>query len=246
MRRRILLACGALLAAPAVLRAEDREAAEVDLLLVLAADISHSMQHAELVLQRQAYVAALRDDDVAAAIGSGPMGAIGLLYLEWSSVGDQTVLIPWTLLTGAEDAARLADRLAATPLRGGMQTSISGAIAAARREIATAPFIATRRAIDISGDGENNHGVPAQVERDRAVAEGITINGLPIIRETQRLAALAQGGPTELEQHYRDRVIGGFGAFVMPAHGFAQFAGAIRRKLVLEIAGGPAAGTGPA
>lgn len=246
MRRRILLACGALLAAPALLRAEDRETPEVDLLLVLAADVSHSMQHAELVLQRQAYVAALRDEDVAAAIGSGPMGAIGLLYLEWSSVGDQSVLIPWTRLAGAEDAVQLADRLAATPLRGGMQTSISGAIAASRRALAGAPFFAARRAIDISGDGENNHGIPAQVERDHAVAEGITINGLPIIRETQRLAALGRGEPTELEQHYRERVIGGFGAFVMPAHGFAQFAGAIRRKLVLEIAGGPMGGPGPA
>lgn len=235
MRRRILLACGALLAAPSVLRAEG--AAEVDLLLVLAADVSHSMQHAELVLQRRAYAAALRDPDVAAAIGSGPVGAIGLLYLEWSSVGDQTVLIPWTRLAGVDDAADVAARLAAAPLRSGMQTSISGAIAAARRELAAAPFVATRRAIDISGDGENNHGLPAQVERDNAVAEGITINGLPIIRDAQRHAALGRGEPTELEQHYRELVIGGVGAFVMPAHGFAQFAGAIRRKLVLEIAG---------
>lgn len=237
MRRRILLACGALLAAPAALRAEDRAAVEVDLLLVLAADVSHSMQHAELVLQRQAYVAALRDPHVAAAIGSGPMGAIALLYLEWSSVADQAVLIPWTRLAGAEDAGRLADELAARPLRGGMQTSISAAIAAARREIAAAPFVAMRRTIDISGDGENNQGVPAQAERDRAVDQGITVNGLPIIRDAQRVAALGRGEPTELERHYRERVIGGAGAFVMPAHGFAEFAGALRRKLVLEIAG---------
>jgi hypothetical protein len=241
MRRRFLLAASAVLAAPRFLQAQ---APEIDLLLVLAADISHSMEYAELAMQRQGLAAAFRDPEVAAAIGSGPAGAIAVLYFEWSSAGDQTVLLPWTRLASAEDAAALAGRLEEAPLRAGMQTSISGAIAFSRRLIATAPFTAARRTIDISGDGENNQGVPVDQERDLAVEEGLTINGLPIIRHGQRLAALAEGRVSQLEEHYRDMVIGGAGAFMMPAQGFEAFAGAIRRKLVLEIAGldGPASG----
>jgi hypothetical protein len=239
MRRRTLLA--AALLAPRLARAQP--AAEVDLALVLAADTSHSMQHAELVLQRQGYAMALRDAEVLAAIGSGPAGAIGVLYLEWSSAGDQSVLLPWTRLADAEQAAIVADRLEAAPLRAGMQTSISAAIAMGRRLLATTPFQPVRRVIDISGDGENNHGVPVEQERDLAVEEGITINGLPILRHGQRAAP---GAEVMLLAHYRDQVIGGPGAFVMPADGFGAFADAIRRKLVLEIAAKPAGGLGPA
>jgi hypothetical protein len=240
MRRRTLLA-GALLA-PRLARAR-AAGGEVDLALVLAADISHSMQQAELILQRQGYAMALRDPEVAAAIGSGPAGAIAVLYLEWSSAGDQSVLLPWTRLADAGQAAGLAGRLEAAPLRTGMQTSISGAIAMGRRLLAAAPFSPTRRAIDISGDGENNHGVPVEQERDLAVEEGITINGLPILRRGQRAAL---GAEALLLAHYRDLVIGGAGAFVLPAEGFEAFAAAIRRKLVLEISSPAPTGPAPA
>jgi hypothetical protein len=233
MRRRFLLGAAAgLLAAPATRQARATDAAEeVDLLLVLAADISHSMQPADLRMQRAGYVAALREREVVEAIRSGPLGAIAVTYLEWSAAEDQRILAPWTRIADAEGAGRLAGMLAAAPHRVGSWTSISGAIAAARRLVRAAPFAADRAVIDVSGDGENNNGDPVQAERDRAVAEGIVINGLPILR-----APTPAGDRPALEAHYRDWVIGGPGAFALPAEGFASFAAAIRRKLVLEIA----------
>jgi hypothetical protein len=233
MRRRTLLGagCGLLSAGPA--RAE----AEVDLLLVLAADVSQSMRDTDLRLQRQGYAAALRDEAVQAAIASGPHGAIALLYLEWSGVEDQRVVVPWTRLgdAGAVEAASLA--LDEAPVRSGTWTSISAAITAARGLVVAAPFAAHRCVLDISGDGENNAGPPAEQQRDAAVAEGIVINGLPILRPGLRRAAFGRPGETALEEHYRDAVTGGPGAFVLPAQGLEAFADAIRRKLILEIAG---------
>lgn len=241
MRRRTLLTagCGLILASPAIAQAPSPERAtdEVDLLLVLAADISHSMQTPELRMQRDGYAAALRDKEVLDAIGSGAHGAIGITYLEWSGAEEQHVLVPWTRIQDVEDAARIAAMLDAAPLRIGSWTSISGAIMASRRLIAEAPFAAERSVVDISGDGENNHGGPVDHQRDAAVEAGITINGLPIIRHGARWAAQGQGRETALEDHYRQNVIGGFGAFLVPTVGFETFAGAIRRKLVLEIAG---------
>jgi hypothetical protein len=236
MRRRTLLAAGgSLLLMPRVARATE----EVDLLLVLAADVSQSMQLSDLRLQREGYAAALRDRDVLAAIGSGPGGAIGLLYMEWSGMTEHQVLLPWTRIGNADEAGSAAAVIASAPYRGGTLTSISGAVAASRRLIAAAPFEGWRRVVDISGDGENNQGGAVEPERDAAVAEGITINGLPIIRAAARVGAAGLGHETPLEDHYRRSVIGGAGAFLVPAQGFDTFAGAIRRKLVLEIAHRP-------
>jgi hypothetical protein len=224
------------MAAPPTLRAETRE---VDLLLVLAADVSQSMQYPDLRMQRLGYVEALRSREVGEAIGAGAHGAIAMLYLEWSGAEDQRVLLPWTRVASAGDAAAAAALLEAAPMRVGTQTSISGAIGMSRRLMGEAPFVADRLVVDISGDGENNHGPSVQDARDRAVEEGITINGLPILRDGQRSMAIAPGRRPLLEEHYREAVIGGFGAFVVPAFGLADFAGAIRRKLVLEIAAAP-------
>jgi hypothetical protein len=243
MRRRTLLGAGcALLAMPRLSRAQAGSGEEVDLLLVLAADVSQSMQHRELELQRQGYVTALCDKQVLDAIGSGPCGAIAVAYLEWSGAEDQRVLAPWARLAGAEDAAAFARGLAEAPLRSGTWTSITGALAASRRLMAEAPCFAARQVVDISGDGENNHGGPVEDQRDQAVAEGITINGLPILRPNARLVGGRESGETALEEHYRRMVIGGAGAFVLRAEGFGSFASAIRRKLVLEIAGLPVPG----
>lgn len=241
MRRRSLLRAGyGLLLAPSIATRPRAEEGELDLLLVLAADISHSMQSAELSMQRAGYAAALRDQDVRRAIGSGPTGAIGLLYMEWSGTEDQRVLVPWTRVATDNDAEAFARAVEAAPQRVGSWTSISSAIGASRRVIAAAPFTAERKVVDISGDGENNSGEPVHLQRDGALAEGITINGLPILRTAQ----LASPQPQPLEEHYRDWVIGGPGAFVLPAHGFEAFAAAVRRKLVLEIAGLPAGAGG--
>lgn len=238
MRRRALLGagCGVLFAAPA-LASGSAVQDEVDLLLVLAADISHSMQETELRMQRQGYAAALRDKEVLDAMCSGPCGAIGVVYFEWSGIEDQRILLPWTRIGSPAEAVACSERLASAPQRVGSWTSISGAIAQSRRLIAAAPFRSDRSVVDISGDGENNSGPPVEQERDLAVEDGITINGLPILRGPQRHASIpgAEGSP--LEEHYRRLVTGGPGAFVLPAENFEVFPGAIRRKLVLEIAG---------
>ncbi len=238
MRRRALLGagCGLLLAAPA-LASGSADEAEVDLLLVLAADISHSMQETELRMQRQGYAAALRDKEVLDAMCSGPFGAIGVVYFEWSGIEDQRVLLPWTRIGNATEAVACSERLQAAPQRVGSWTSISGAIAQSRRLISGAPFRSDRSVVDISGDGENNSGPPVEQERDLAVEEGLTINGLPILRGPQRQASIPGAEGTPLEEHYRRLVTGGPGAFVLPAENFEVFPGAIRRKLVLEIAG---------
>ena len=237
MRRRTLLGagCGLLFAGSG--RTEPTDEAEVDLLLVLAADVSQSMQDGDLRLQRRGYADALCDPQVQAAVASGAHGAIGLAYVEWSGPEDQRILLPWTRLNGTEAAEAAALALAEAPIRSGSWTSISGAIAAARRLVAAAPFAAQRRVVDISGDGANNAGAPADEERDAAVAEGIVINGLPILRGAERRARDGRPGETMLEAHYRQAVIGGPRAFILPASGLESFADAIRRKLVLEIAG---------
>jgi hypothetical protein len=233
MRRRALLGAGCGLLATRPGRAE----AEVDLLLVLAADVSQSMRDVDLRLQRQGYAAALRDPEVQAAICSGPRGAVGLLYMEWSGVEDQRVLLPWTRMGEGEAAESAAVALMEAPVRSGTWTSISAALSAARRLVAAAPFAAPRRVLDVSGDGENNAGLPVEEARDAAVAEGIVINGLPVLRPDSRRAAFGRPGETALEEHYREAVTGGPGAFVLPARGLDSFAEAIRRKLILEIAG---------
>lgn len=214
---------------------------EVDVLLVLAVDVSRSIDEDEARLQRQGYAEALRDPMIHKAIAGGPLGAIGLAYLEWSGIEHQHLLAPWTRLTGPEDAHAFASNIAAAPLTLGTWTSISAAIHYARGLFAAAPFAAERKVIDISGDGPNNAGAPAEEERDLAVRDGIAINGLPIMKDSVRSSS-AVLEPVPLDSYYRQSVTGGAGAFVLPAEDFGTFAQAVRRKLVLEIAGLPAHG----
>jgi hypothetical protein len=199
----------------------------VDLLLVLAVDASWSVDMPRFELQRQGYADAFRHPRVASAIRSGAHGAIAATMFQWTGPEMQSLAVPWTALDGADAIERFAGAIEAAPRRlfsGG--TSISGAIDAGVRMIAAAPFGGDRRIIDISGDGENNRGRPAGTARDDAVARGIRINGLPILDLE----------PT-LDQHYRDHVVGGPGAFVIAAEDWRSFAAAIVNKLVLEIAG---------
>ena len=207
----------------------------VDLQLVLAVDISRSMDQDEQTLQRAGYVAALRDPDVIRAIEGGPLGRIALTYVEWAGHGLQTVLVPWTLIDGAEAAGRVADTLAAAPLQRLRRTSISHALTFSAAHFETSGFASPRRVIDISGDGPNNQGFTVTAARDAVLEQGITINGLPIMLKT--------GFPSgffdvqNLDFYYEDCVIGGFGAFLVTVQDPGEFAGAIRRKLILEIAG---------
>lgn len=227
MRRRTLLATATALAAPRLARA----APPVDVALVLAADVSRSMDETEQLLQRDGYVAALAEPAIHQAIAAGEHGAIGLCYLEWSGPEDQRVIVPWQRVGSATAAASFIAALRRAPLAPGTWTSISAALGTAQRLLAQAPFPAARQVVDVSGDGQNNIGLAAETARDAAVAAGITINGLPVLR------ADAPGGNEPLDEYYRRAVMGGDGAFVLPAADYADLARAIRRKLVLEIAG---------
>ncbi|MDF1792365.1 MAG: DUF1194 domain-containing protein [Thalassobaculaceae bacterium] len=207
----------------------------VDLQLVLAVDISRSMDHDEQRLQRAGYVAALRDPEVIRAIEDGPLGRIAVTYVEWAGQGLQTILVPWTLVDGSAAAARVADRLAALPLQRLRRTSISDALSFSSRHFETSGFTSPRRVIDVSGDGPNNSGFLVTGARDAVLEQGITINGLPIMLKT----GLPSGffDVRDLDLYYEDCVIGGFGAFIVTVQDAARFADAIRRKLILEIAG---------
>ena len=238
MLRRTLLAAG--VAAGNHRSAARAEDAGVDVALVLAVDVSRSVDEEEARLQREGYRAAVVDPRVLEAIRGGMVGAVALAYVEWAGIDYQRTLIPWTRVGDAGEAAAWAETLASAPRQSLSWTSISGGIEAARRELAALPYETLRRVIDVSGDGPNNSGPPVEEARDRAVAEGITINGLPIVNDRP---GFGRRPSIPLDEYYERSVIGGPGAFVVVAEDFASFGDAVRRKLVREIAGG---GTGPA
>ena len=230
MHRRDLLAASAAFASGAV-RAQPADA--VDVLLVLAIDVSRSVTDDEAILQREGYRSAITDPGVLAAIGGGPLGAIAVAYFEWASYQFQDLVIPWTRIAGAADAQSWAVRLESSPRQSVSWTSISGALGFAGRLLATSPLEGTRRVVDVSGDGANNSGPPPETERDRLVAAGVTINGLPIINRHPRFGRLE----LDVDKYYEASVIGGIGAFMIVADDFSAFANAVKRKLIQEIAG---------
>src|SRR5215831_9372728 len=214
-----------------------RAAERVDLLLVLAADVSRSVDSQKFQLQRDGYIAALSDPRVLDAIRSGVNGRIGVLFMEWSGFGNQKVVIDWMLIDGTKAAHTFGDRLVESPRSFADRTSISGAIDAAVAQLARAPFESNRRTIDISGDGTNNAGRDIGQARDEALALGITINGLVILSETPLPWNPEHTNPPGgLAKYYRDNVTGGPGSFVMEAQNFNSFGQAIIKKLVAEIA----------
>lgn len=214
------------MARPAV--AED---IEVDVELVLAVDISYSMDMDELELQRGGYVAAFRSAEIKKAIASGAIGRIAVLYVEWAGAQDQRVVVPWTLIDGAEAADAFAARLAAQPVRRAYRTSIAGAIDFAVPRFEENRFKGARRVLDISGDGPNNQGRLVTRSREDALAKGIVINGLPIV-----LKRGGWGDMDNLDDYYQDCVIGGVGSFLVPIRERDQFADAIRTKILREVA----------
>ncbi len=200
----------------------------VDLQLVLAVDVSGSVNHERFELQKQGYVAAFRNAQVLQAIRSGPNQSIAVTMVQWTGPFLQFQVIPWTLIKDEASAHAMAAAIQATPRRlasGG--TSISGAIDYSATLFADSPFKAERRVIDVSGDGANNRGRSVVQARDEAVNAGITINGLPILAFEMFL-----------DRYYRDFVIGGPGAFMIVAESFEDFAGAVLKKMIIEIAGG--------
>jgi hypothetical protein len=229
---RLALACA--LASAGLLRPPPaRGSTEVDLALVLAVDISNSMDREEQELQRTGFIEAFRSPEVHDAIRSGTLGRIAVTYLEWAGVTRQTIVVPWTTIEGAEGAVEFAEQLASAPIQRGPRTSISGAIDFSVRLLEDIPVEPLRRVIDISGDGANNQGRLVTQARDDALSRDITINGLPIMLKR----AVGYWDVAELDLYYRDCVIGGPGAFMIPVRERQQFAEAIKTKIIREIAG---------
>jgi hypothetical protein len=195
--------------------------------LVLAVDVSGSVSQDRFELQREGYAAAFRSAAVLQAIRSTSTGSIAVAMLQWTGPTLHVVAVDWSLIDGAFSAERFAAAIQAAPrvLFGG-GTSISGAIDYAVGMLARAPYLGQRQVIDVSGDGANNRGRPAEDARDAAVDAGIAINGLPILTLEPDLA-----------DYYRQNVIGGPGAFVIAVNSYQEFAAAVRTKLVTEIAG---------
>jgi len=206
---------------------------QLDLALVIAVDVSSSMEAEEQGLQRAGFVEAFRSSLVHEAIRNGATGRIAVTYVEWSGVKDQVVLVPWTIIDGPEKATAFSAHLASKPVRQAGMTSISGVIDFSRRLFSELGRESARRVIDISGDGPNNDGRKVPLARDEALAEGITINGLPIMFARTSNTPEMEG----LDVYYRECVIGGVGSFVMPLHDAEQFAMVIRTKIMREIAG---------
>lgn len=230
MRAWLLAFLLALLAGPAAAQ----ELREVDIELYLAVDVSRSMAPAELEIQRRGYAAALRSDEVVAAIASGLIGEVALTYVEWSGDYAQRVVIPWVAVSDRAGAGAFADSIDDHARSAMWRTSISGALRNAHESIEANAFQGLRRVIDISGDGPNNQGGPVTPARDAAVSDGITINGLPLMT---RDGIGTNWHLEDLDDYYRFCVIGGPGAFTIPVRDWSQFALAVKRKLVLEIAG---------
>ncbi len=232
-----LLSLGLTHAGPFVARAAAQVA--VDLELVIAVDVSLSMDLDEQRLQRDGYVAAFRDPELHKAITSGAHRRIAVTYMEWAGPQSQNVVIPWTVLDGAKAARAFAAKLEAVQISRARLTSISSALAFSRELFGSSGVKAARRVIDVSGDGPNNSGGPVAPMRDALVAEGIVINGLPIMLHPAVNSAFDLA---DLDRYYASCVIGGPGAFMVAVKDVAEFTAAIRRKLLLEISAvaGPA------
>ncbi|MCC2098818.1 MAG: DUF1194 domain-containing protein [Hyphomicrobiales bacterium] len=206
---------------------------KVDLELVLAVDISFSMDPEEQRLQRAGYVEALKSPDFLRALKTGINGKIAITYFQWASNYDTNVLLPWTIIDGAASADAAANRLAAAPYRRARRTSISGAIEKAMSLFEKNGYNGVRRVIDISGDGTNNDGGPVSAARDAALRQGVVINGLPLM---VRPSTLGFSDISNLDEYYEDCVTGGPGSFVIPIRDRSQFIRATRTKLVMEVA----------
>ncbi len=206
----------------------------VDVELVLAVDVSYSMDMDELAVQREGYAQAIVSREFLQALKSLPNGRISVTYFEWAASSDQKIIIPWRLIDGPETADAVADEILKAPIRRASRTSISGAIYFALPLFEADPYRGLRRVIDISGDGPNNNGAPVIGARDMALSKGITINGLPIMVKEPTYSTM---DIENLDWYYEDCVIGGPGSFVVAIKDRAKFREAIRTKLLLEVAG---------
>lgn len=207
----------------------------VDLELILAVDVSGSMDFEELQVQRRGYVEALKHPEVLDAIESGIFGRIAVTMVEWAGDYSQRVVMPWRMIDTEADAIAASDIVAAQPVDNMRGTSITGLLDYTRDMFDGNGFEGTRQVIDISGDGPNRSGGPVTAARDRTVARGIVINGLPIVLKPG-IWATSNLTPEQLEIYYEDCVIGGFASFIIGVREQEELVTAIRRKMILEIA----------
>ena len=207
---------------------------EVDVELVLAVDISQSMDDDEQRVQRRGYVSAITSPQFMHAVKLGPIGRIAITHVEWGGKDEQYTVADWHLIENEDDARAFAAQIAAAPLRHVQRTSISSALVHASSLMENNGFQGLRRVIDISGDGPNNQGGLVTASRDAVLSAGITINGLPLMLKKRSVGWYHL---PNLDHYYEDCVIGGPGAFAIPVNSLEGFADAIRMKLVLEIAG---------
>jgi len=206
----------------------------VDVELIIAVDVSYSMDMDELAIQREGYAQAIMSKEFLQALKAGPNGKVAVTYFEWAASSDQKIIIPWRLIDGPETADAVAAEIMKTPVRRASRTSISGAIYFAMPLFDEDPYHGLRRVIDISGDGPNNNGAPVTGARDEALSKGIVINGLPIMVKEPSYSTM---DIDNLDWYYEDCVIGGPGSFVVPIKDREKFKEAIRTKLLLEVAG---------
>ena len=234
-RRSALVGSLAAMAAAATAAKAD---APVDLQLVLAVDVSRSIDEVEAELQRRGYIEALTNDRVIDAILSGEHKRIAICYTEWAGTHYQVVVIDWTMLDSPAAARGFAEKLAEAPRTSQSWTAVGAALAHAGQRFENSGFAPKRRVIDVSGDGRTNDGPPAEIVRDKLVAQGIVINGLPVMMNRTNF-----GRPPDLmlDKYYEENVIGGPGSFMVVADNFDHFSRAVRTKLVREISdtGGP-------
>jgi hypothetical protein len=216
-------------------RLADKEgSASVDVELILAVDVSYSMDMDELAVQREGYAQAIVSKEFLQALKTHPNGKIAVTYFEWAATSHQKIIIPWRVIDGPETADAVANDIMKTPIRRASRTSISGAINFAMPLFDENPYKGLRRVIDISGDGPNNNGTPVILARDAALAKGIIINGLPIMVKEPTYSTM---DIDNLDWYYEDCVIGGPGSFVVSIKDRDKFKEAIRSKLLLEVAG---------
>jgi len=215
----------------------DAAVADVDVELVIAVDISYSMDPDEQALQREGYITGFNSPEFLGALQQGTHGRIAVTYFEWAGASDQRIVVPWTIIDGPRTARAFTDAIAAAPYRRAYRTSISGALQFAVPLFDRSGVRGLRRVIDVSGDGANNQGDPVEIVRDEVLERGVTINGLPILLKRPTTAVDIEN----LDVYYEDCVTGGPGFFVIPIRDRDQFRDATRNKLVQEIALGDGA-----
>ena len=234
---RVVRTALALLACLFALSGAARAAEDVDLLLVLASDVSRSVDTRKFQFQREGYAAALSNPRVIEAIRSGPHGKIAICFVEWSGATSLKLVIDWTLVSDAASARKIGDQMIELPRSFADRTSISAGLEFSMVQLERAPFRAVRRTIDVAGDGTNNSGRDINSVRDEVLAKGVTINGLVILSETPLPWNPEHTNPPGgLDGYYRNNVIGGPGAFVMVAENHNSFGQAIVKKMIAEIA----------